>query len=119
MKTIIPPIRPSDRGEAVANLQSALSALNFSISNDERSAAFFGDTTTAALRRFQESFHLPITGTVDDNTAKTLNDVLKNNRLLDKAFRVSGHVFDAFGQPMMQANIVVFDVDLRDRKSVV
>lgn len=113
MKTIISPIRPSDRGEAVANLQQALSVLNFSISNDERSAAFFGDTTTAAIRRFQESLHLPITGSVDEATAKNLNDNLRNRQLLDKTFRVSGHVYDAFGQPMMQATVVAFDVDLR------
>ena len=113
MKTLMPPIRPFDRGEAVANLQQALSALNFSISNDERSTAFFGDTTTTALRRFQESFHVPVSGIVDEETAKTLNAILKDKQLLDKTFRVSGHVYDAFGQPMVQANVVAFDVDLR------
>lgn len=113
MKTITSPIRPSERGEAVANLQQALSALNFSISNDERSAAFFGDTTTAAIRRFQEAFRIPTTGFVDEATAKNMNDNLRNRQLLDKAFRVSGHVYDAFGQPMMQATVVAFDVDLR------
>ena len=60
MKTIISPIRPSDRAEAGANLQQALSALNFSISNDERSTAFFGDTTSLKHELTHEIFYRDI-----------------------------------------------------------
>ena len=105
MKVIVPPIRPFDQSDVVSNLQQALSALDFSISNDERITAFFGDATRNALRRFQESFQIPITDNIDEQTAKALNEILKHKQLLDKSFRVSGRVFDAFGQPMMQATI--------------
>ena len=113
MKTIVPQIRQSDQGESVANLQQALASLDFHILMDERIAGFFGETTFSALRRFQESFQIPVTGIVDEATAKTLNEVLRHKQLLDKDFRVSGHVFDTFGHPMEQVSVVAFDVDLR------
>ncbi|WP_394808325.1 peptidoglycan-binding protein [Nitrosomonas sp.] len=84
MKAIASSIRQFDQGNAVSNLQQALTSLGFLISNDERIASFFGDTTSNALRRFQESFQIPATDSVDENTAKTLNEVLKHKQLLDK-----------------------------------
>jgi peptidoglycan hydrolase-like protein with peptidoglycan-binding domain len=113
MKTIVAPISPSDRNDVVINLQLALTALGFAIANEERIAGFFGDTTFNSMQRFQELFQIPITTYVDEQTATTLSEILRDKQLLDKDFRVSGHVWDGFERPIMQATVVTFDVDLR------
>ncbi|NOT69646.1 MAG: hypothetical protein HOP04_15370 [Methylophilaceae bacterium] len=113
MKPIVSPLRPSDKNDAVNNLQQALSALDFAISNEERIASFFGESTFNSMRRFQESFQIPVTDFVDEQTAKTLNDVLRHKQLLAKEFLVSGHVFDVLGQSLQQVEVVAFDIDLR------
>ncbi|MEQ1529053.1 MAG: Tc toxin subunit A, partial [Methylococcales bacterium] len=113
MKIIVAPIHPSEKSDAVSHLQLALSVLGFAIANEERIAGFFGETTFSSLRRFQESFQIPITDFVDEQTAKTLNEVLRHKQLLDKEFKVSGQVFDGLGQAMTRASVHAFDVDLR------
>ena len=86
MKAIASSIRQFDQGNAVSNLQQALTFLGFFISNDEQIASFFGDTTSNALRRFQESFQIPATDRVDENTANTLNEALRHKHCLIKTF---------------------------------
>jgi protocatechuate 3,4-dioxygenase beta subunit len=111
MKIIQTPIRPLERGEAVANLQQALISLGFQIAQAELQSSFFGETTSAALRRYQNSNHLD-SGWVDEQTAEILNRDLLAKGFLENDFLVSGRVTDATGTPIARQFISVFDVDL-------
>jgi hypothetical protein len=62
------------KGEAVAELQRALVAAGFSVVVD----GDFGPRTLAALRQFQSTHQVPVTGTLDAATSKML---IHNNGL--------------------------------------
>ena len=68
-----------DRGAVVTALQQALSVAGFSVTEEERSRARFGQTTRTAVVEFQRKSDLEATGIVDEATAAALN------RLLDAA----------------------------------
>ena len=113
MKPITAPLNQAQQGETVANLQQALLALGLQIDPDELRNAFFGDTTSAAVLRYQHSRHIEGRGNVDSDTAAALNRNLREKNVLEPEFRVSGHVVDIVGAPVSEQTIVVFDVDLR------
>lgn len=113
MKPITAPLNQAQQGETIANLQQALLALGLQIAPDELRNAFFGDTTSAALLRYQHSQHIEGRGNVDSDTAAALNRNLREKNVLEPEFRVSGHVVDIVGAPVSKQTIVVFDVDLR------
>lgn len=113
MKPITAPLNQTQQGDAVANLQQALRALGLEIAADELRDTFFGETTTAAVLRFQHSQHIDGHGNVDADTAAALNRNLREKTLLAPEFRVSGHVVDVVGAPISEQTVVVFDVDLR------
>lgn len=74
--SIISPIQPLAQGQAVADLQRGLVLLQFELAESEAKARRFGHTTRAAVKAFQSQQGLPVTGDMDDTTAKRLNDVL-------------------------------------------
>ena len=75
-------------------------------------SSFFGETTSAALRRYQNSNHMD-SGWVDEQTAEILNRDLLVKGFLENDFIVSGRVTDANGAPIARLFISIFDLDLR------
>ncbi len=63
-------------GEAVKNLQNILEGVGFPA---DRSDGYFSQETKAALERFQQQQDLPVTGEVDTDTAKRLEEILYVN----------------------------------------
>ena len=75
MKQIISPIKIGAKGSEVANLHEGLKLLDIAIVAAEVSKNFFGKKTNVAIRKFQQINQLPVSGIVDEATAKKLNDL--------------------------------------------
>jgi Neuraminidase-like domain/Putative peptidoglycan binding domain len=61
------------QGDDVALLHKELVALGLAVSADETAKTFFGKTTFEAVRRFQDTHKLPVTGVVEASTAAAIN----------------------------------------------
>jgi hypothetical protein len=94
-------------GEDVKLLQFELALLGFSISEDEVASASFGRETLAAVRRFQKSRDLVVTGVVDQITAVAIN------RDFDELPLVLGQVRKGDDTPFTEGKVQAFDRDLR------
>src|SRR5579859_725321 len=66
------------QGEDVANLHHGLVSLHISLDAVEVESSTFGSTTYEAIKIFQASYHLDVTGEVDEPTASKLNEVLRD-----------------------------------------
>jgi peptidoglycan hydrolase-like protein with peptidoglycan-binding domain len=135
IEPISAPIKVNDRGPHVANLQDALrllvergkldiSALGTTILEvlaRERTLELYGDDGTLLLvKGFQAQYQLPITGRVDDETAATLNKLLKELGAFEDPqqpiFVVRGQVRYADGRPAAGQQVRAFDRDLRSEE---
>ena len=119
MKKIIAPIRLQEQSLNVANLHEALQALDFPVSADEKARQIAGTNTIEIVRRLQRQFNVQFDDrvVVDSPTADLINRILDERGLLDEdrpiQFKVSGKVFNQFGQPINEKTVMAFDVDLR------
>jgi hypothetical protein len=115
MTKITFPLKPQAHGPAVAALQDALiflidkaqlqapaadlAAFRAGVAR-ERTQSAYGDTTRKVVGVFEEMHRLPVTGEVDEATAKALNDLLDelgafNEQPVtgdDDTYQVTGHV---------------------------
>src|SRR5579859_5699421 len=66
------------QGEDVANLHLGLVSLHISLDAVEVESSTFGSTTYEAIKIFQASYRLDVTGEVDEPTAGKLNEVLRD-----------------------------------------
>src|SRR5438874_3995414 len=119
MRKIIAPIHLQEQSVNVANLQEALQALGFPVSPDEKARQLAGNATIELVRRLQHQFNLQFDDrvVVDNTTADFINRMLHDRGLLDEdrpiQFKVSGKVFNQFGQSINEKSVMAFDVDLR------
>src|SRR5664280_2710059 len=65
-------LTPGTSGGDVARLHAQLQQLNFHIPATELTKKTFGPATQRAVKRFQQQQGLPVTGTVDEETASKL-----------------------------------------------
>ena len=70
MNEIVYPLMPRMRNNGVAELQRALTALDYAIAETEIGNRRFGRTTRAAVAGFQAKVQLPATGRVDRATTE-------------------------------------------------
>lgn len=133
MQFIRPIIQAGDTGPQVANLYAAL---RFLIEKDyfadiaptelaslkdqlrsEEPSGYFKGAAVILVKRLQERFGLDGTlgGTVEAQTAKLLNQLLKKHGAFDTAtdFVVRGTVRDSNGRPHIGLVVVAYDRDLR------
>jgi peptidoglycan hydrolase-like protein with peptidoglycan-binding domain len=68
--TLWPSVERFDRGHSVVVMQRALIDAGYGFFGG--ASGIFGGMTEAAVRRFQQAFGLPVTGTVDSRTAERL-----------------------------------------------
>ena len=66
-------LRPGQSSSRVAVVQGRLRQLGFF--NARRNTGYYGPITTAAVRRYQASRGLPVTGSIDSKTLRSLNGV--------------------------------------------
>ena len=78
MENILHPLKHGMQGEDVANLHHGLVSLHISLDAVEVESSTFGSTTYEAIKIFQASYHLDVTGEVDEPTASKLNEVLRD-----------------------------------------
>lgn len=102
----------TNHGAEVRSLQRSLRRLGYDIAAIERRAEAFGPTTELAVRRFQETAALPITGSVDERTQAALVAKLAATPL-PVSFVVRGTVRRTDGSPVAGARMQAADVDLR------
>ena len=105
-------LQTGSSGANVRWLHSALRRLGFSIDASERQSEFFGGSTLAAARQFQEENALPVGGVVDERTAALISDRLRT-LLPPPRQLVHGTVRDAAGGPLADALVQAVDVDLK------
>ena len=70
MLSIVSPLNQQMQGPSVAALQEALTLLEFTITPAEKTAQLYGPSTRQAVRQFQTARQLPVTGVVDEATAR-------------------------------------------------
>ena len=103
-------LAPNLRGADVAQLQSELAQLNLETRIVDP-AGFFGSTTFLAVQDFQRRHGVPMTGVVDEGTARLINravDAMPRDR-----WQVLGRVLRADGQAVPRARVRVFEKHLR------
>lgn len=66
------PIRPGDTGRGVRVLHAFLELVDRPLPDEERAVGAYGEATYAAVRSLQDAFHLPPTGTLDEETSRRL-----------------------------------------------
>jgi len=108
------------RGPEVADLQAKLERLGFPTGQER---GHFSDATEAAVRAVQERHGLPVTGTVDERTAR-LVDVLATNppdgqgstdgEAAAESATVSGTVAFGSGERFANARVRALDQELRN-----
>ena len=84
MQPVIFPLKLQMKRPEVGNLHQALSVLGFTIAGPEKKNQRFGASTRAAVRQFQVAHKLRNTGTVDQKTARAINEALAEGDLLDE-----------------------------------
>jgi hypothetical protein len=125
MQPIIPPLTSGDHGDTASNLNSALlfllekGSIRIDVSPTHenpdfkalinQNIALYGDGTLLLVRIVQQQFQLPITGTVDQETADKLNALLAEQNMFN--FLVNGRVIDQRGEGQSNLNVVAFDKD--------
>lgn len=84
-------LKPDQTGTLISDAQKMLTAAGF---DPERSDGYFSRDTERAVKAFQSSEKLPVTGTIDQETAESLQTATlkaignsKNDRQLDAAVR--------------------------------
>ena len=97
-------------GDDVSSLHVELQKLGFRIPTAERQLRRFGRFTGEAVRTFQKTHNLSVTGTVDESTVTLINREVE--ALETRPFVVRGSVNNKDNEPL---NVVVraFDEDLR------
>ena len=137
MHNVIAPLKPSDQGPEVTNLQAALRLLidrdKIALDPDtrdallkdfnaERSRQVYGDkATTIIVSRFQTQYRLKATGMVDAPTAEALNGILTDLGAFESdppppEFVVRGHISYASGASAPGLVVRAFDRDLRSEQ---
>ena len=101
---------PNLRGSDVALLHTELAQLNLATRIVDP-PGFFGSTTYLAVQEFQRRHDLPVTGVVDERTARLINravDALPRDR-----WQVRGRVLRVDGQAVPRARVRLFEKHLR------
>ena len=101
-------------GPDVQLLQEELQQLDFVIEVAEINETRFGQTTRRSVREFQKKHGLPITGEVDEPTARRINAEV--DAAQPKEFSVGGVVSLGDGRPFADAIVRAFDRDLRSEE---
>ena len=83
MNKITFPLTLQMKRPEVANLHEALVFLGSTIADTEKTNQRYGASTRAAVTKFQTAHNLPVTGTVDEATARAINKELSNKGALD------------------------------------
>jgi hypothetical protein len=97
----------------VAVLQSELVQLGYSIPATETGTQLiFGTGTQQAVQDFQRKRGLPVTGVVDQVTAKRINAAV--DAIVPARFVVNGQVRHQDGSPLGGLRVTAFDKDLRN-----
>jgi hypothetical protein len=81
----------------------------------ERQGQVFGKSTFKAVQQFQKRARLPLTGRLDEDTARALNRILRAKGLLpdEPLFKASGMVKNRSGEPVSGKTVYLFEVDFR------
>src|SRR5258706_14413698 len=66
-------LRSGNGGDDVRLLHRELAGIGLEIADPEAKEGVFGKNTLRAIRRFQDASGLPVTGIVDEATAKAIN----------------------------------------------
>lgn len=107
-------LEPNMRGEDVRLLQEELTRLGFSITDRE---GLFGETTLAAVREFQNRNRIdPITGIVDERTARLINRELDAQPR--ESYLVWGRVLRTDGEPFADLRVNAFETGLRSEERI-
>src|SRR5260221_5176049 len=100
------------QGAEVGVLHAELSQLRYHIAEDETAEQRFGEGTREAVRAFQRTYGLEITGVVDERTVKLMNAVIEALQPQPDRFIVRGQVRLQDGSPLSSAIVLVFDKDI-------
>ncbi len=84
MNKITYPLLPGMQGDAISSLHSVLLALQYTIAISEIEADAFGPSTQEAVRKFQATYHLEMSGQVDEITAEKLNELPEGGERLEE-----------------------------------
>ncbi|MCI0723916.1 MAG: peptidoglycan-binding protein, partial [Acidobacteria bacterium] len=102
------------QGEDIRLLQSELQQLGYNLPSKETEEALFGEATYEAVRDFQRTRGLPVTGVVDEHTARVINAAVDARP--PEQFVISGRVTHQDGNPLIGLIVRAFDRDLRDEQ---
>jgi peptidoglycan hydrolase-like protein with peptidoglycan-binding domain len=108
----------------IAALHQVLGRLGYKIEESETQNSAAGPSTVRAVRHFQRHFGLRIDEEwlVDAATANVLNqEIAKPVPIMtvgDELFSVFGVVSDLEGVPMVSAEVIAYDQELRDRREL-
>src|SRR5271157_6017445 len=91
-------------GPDVAELQTELAQLSYTVPAAEQANSSFGPGTLAAVQKFQTGQELPVTGIVDAATAAALSTTIQPN-----TYTVSGTVSSAVNAGVGGLNVVLVD----------
>ncbi|HBL27650.1 MAG TPA: hypothetical protein DD490_12505 [Acidobacteria bacterium] len=114
-----------DQGEDVSLLQKELEILGFHLiakaRDTEITPKIFGPHTLVAIREIQEKAGLPVTGVVDEATARVINERVDGTTGGGGGggkgpFVVKGRITTADGQPAPRVRVRAFDRGLRSEK---
>ena len=108
-------LTPGARGADVKLLQSELRQLTLPIPEEEFGSSVYGTGTQEAVRAFQRTNQLPITGVVDQPTATAINAKLDEQR---RNLIVRGQVLSVDGRPQAQLRVTAVDRDLRSEEQL-
>lgn len=76
LRRVMRGLRINKQGEKVQNLQKGLVWLGYKINHEEFKTQTFGKTTKIAVRQYQQERGYPMTGRVDNATAKAMTNEL-------------------------------------------
>lgn len=69
------PLVHGDRGATVAKAQHRLAWLGYELREKETSSTYYGRSTRAAIKKFQQKFFMPVNGKLNKDTWKMLEKV--------------------------------------------
>lgn len=123
MKKVTFPLKMEMKKAAVGDLHQALVFLGLAVSEPEKTARLFGQTTLDAVVKLQRENQLQPTSIVDEATANLINQLLKDRGAPDheipqeaRIYEVKGMVRDADGRGKKGLPVLVFELLLRERK---
>lgn len=113
MKKQINPLRRNMKGAKVQVLHQALQQLGYALDKVELKDQYYGKSTSAAIKQWQEKNQLKVTGELDSRAAALLEVSVPQLGDSDQAFthRLIGTVQDKAGKPLANLTVEVRDQD--------